>query len=313
YDPQRYTLTGPGTARVERFDPEHIRIALSGTDADSRIILHVAAYPAWRARLDGHAVSMRTVALASEPIFMEVPAGGHLLEVDFGWRAADALGRLISLLALAIVAVLLFAPEPRMRAWLQTLPRAAGDSRARRVLLAAVAAVVLAVGLTRAARRAPPPIWRALRELDGARADLGGAPCPRSGDRLQCLERSWTYVGKVRGRIGGVLHTCVWAHPVQGAPLRVTFPDVPRGHELIIRHGLFDPAVDQDRTGAPIRIDVTQDGQPAGSGMQPNRKGWFSFAVPRPAAGTTAGGDVTLTFSAPKDYARDLCFDAEVR
>ncbi|MES1166014.1 MAG: hypothetical protein ABUR63_09665 [Verrucomicrobiota bacterium] len=312
YDPRRYTLTGPGTAHVERFQPEHIRIGLSGTDATSRIVLHVAAYPAWRARLDGHDVPIRTVALASEPIFMEAPADGRLLEVDFVSRAADVLGRLISLLALAIVAALLFAPEPRARAWLRTLP-GAGDPRAGRALLAALTALVLAIGLVRSLRHAPPPIWRAVRELDGARADMGGAPCPRSGERLQCPQREWTYVGKARGRIGGVLRACVWAHPLIGAPLRVTFPDVPRGHELVIRHGLFDPAVDQDRTGAAIRIDVAQDGQPSGSGVQPNRKGWFDFTVPRPAGNGSTGGDVTPTFSAPKDYARDLCFDAEVR
>ena len=102
YSPDRFTLEGPGQARVERFDSEHVRIALDGTDPSSRLALHVAAYPAWRARLDGQVVPIRTVALAGEPIFMEVPAAGHLLEVDFAARGIDVMGRLISLAGLLI-------------------------------------------------------------------------------------------------------------------------------------------------------------------------------------------------------------------
>jgi hypothetical protein len=311
YSPDRFTLEGAGQVEVERFDPEHVRIALSGTDGASRLVLHVAAYPSWRARLDGREVPIRTVALAAEPIFMEVPANGHLLEVDFVSRAADVLGRLISLGALLIIGFMLAASQPTLDRLLARVP-ALHAAQLERALVVGVVAVMLLVPLLRLAKRPARPVWQAVEQVSSARASLGDSPCLQAGSRLQCGAPGWSYVGRTHGRIGGVRRSCVWAHPTAGVPLTVTFPDVPRGRELVVHHGLFDPAVDQDRAGASIRIDVAQDGAAAESGMQPNRKGWFSFALPR-APGTGRPGDVSFTISAPRDNARDLCFDAEVR
>jgi hypothetical protein len=311
YSPERFTVEGAGRAEVERFDSEHIRIALEGTDAASRLALHVAAYPAWRARLDGKTVPIRTVALGGEPIFMEVPAGGHRLEVDFVSRPIDVLGRLISLAALLVVGFMLFASdERRARVWARLPPLT--TAQIERVLVGGVVMVLAVAVVVKLARRHAPPAWQAAEQMASARASLGDGPCLQAGEFLRCGAPSWSYVGRKHGRIGGVRRACVWAHPTAREPLTVTFTGVPRGRELTVRHGLFDPAVDQDRRGASIRIDVAQDGGPAESGVQPNRKGWFSFAVPR-AAGNGQPGEVSFTVSAPSDNARDFCFDAEVR
>ncbi|HEY6477452.1 MAG TPA: hypothetical protein VI456_12800 [Polyangia bacterium] len=311
YSPDRFTVEGAGRARVERFESEHIRIALEGTDAASRLALHVAAYPSWRARLDGRAVPIRTVALAGEPIFMEVPADGRLLEIDFVARPVDVVSWLISVAAFLVVGFMLLASdEQRARVWARLPPLTA---RQLGQALIGGCVVVLAIAVVvKLAKRPAPPAWQAVEQLPSARASLGDGPCLESGARLRCAGPAWSYVGRARGRIGGVRRACVWAHPTAGAPLTVTFAGVPRGRELTVRHGLFDPAVDEDRLGASIRIDVAQDGGAAESGVQPNRKGWFSFALPR-AAGDGQPGDVSFTISAPRDHARDFCFDAEVR
>jgi len=303
YRPERFTLRGPGQARTERFDAEHVRIALQDTAAESRVVLHVAAHPSWRARLDGREVPIRTVALGSEPIFMEVPAGGRVLTVDFSPGAVDAWGRALTVLALLVVGLLALAPG-------RTAALAARVPRLEPMLCGGFVLVLVAALAIKVAARPAPPTWRALDHLDSARASLGDRPCEKRGTRLQCSERGWNYVGETSGRIGGVLRRCIWAHPRAQTPLRVTFPDLPPGKEVVVRHGLFDPAVDQARDGAPVRIELLANGRLLGSGTQPNRKGWFSFRVPVPAGPSR---EVGVSITAAREGARHFCFDLEIR
>ena len=304
YTQKRFTLRGPGRARTERFEAEHVRLALEDTDATSRVVLHVADYPSWRARLDGRDVPIRTAALASEPIFMEVPAGGRTLELDFAPGPVDRWARVLSAAALLLVGLLLLESK-----WMVRLA-------ARFPLepwLVGAFALALALGLAfKIAARPAPPAWRALDHVSAARASLGTIPCRRTGTRLQCSDKSWNYVGPTDARIGSVRHGCIWAHPRAGTPLSVTFPDVPAGREIVVHHGLLDPAVDAARDGAPVRIDVAVNGRVVASGTQPNRKGWFSFRVPD-ATPPGSPRNLAFTISAPRDGARHFCFDAEIR
>jgi hypothetical protein len=301
YTPERFALLGPGRARAERFEAEHVRLALEGTDATSRVVLHVASYSSWHARLDGRDVPIRTMALADEPIFMEVAAGGHALQVDFASEPVDLRARAVSAAALLVVALLVLAPA-RMRRLAALFPPEPA--------LVGASALVLAWGLAwKVVARPAPPAWRARDQAFAARASLGDTACERAGGRLRCSEKSWNYVGPVEARIGGVRHGCIWAHPRAEAPLRITFPDVPAGRDLIVHHGLLDTAVDAARDGAPVKVDVSIDGRPVASGTQPNRKGWFSFRAQAPRVPS----DVTFTVSAARDGARHFCFDAEVR
>ena len=205
---------------------------------------------------------------------------------------------------------MLTSDERRARVWGRLPPLTPAELE--RAVVAGVVVLLVAAAVVKLVRRPSPPAWEAAAQMASARASLGDSPCLQSGSALRCGAPAWSYVGRVHRRIGGVRHACVWAHPTAGTPLTVTFAGVPRGRELTVRHGLSDPAVDQDRAGASIRIDVAQDGAPPESGVQPNRKGWFSFAVVR-AAGDGQPGDVSFTISAPRDNARDFCFDAEVR
>jgi hypothetical protein len=297
YSPQRFTLFGPGRARAERFETEHVRLALDGTGGESRVVLHVASFFAWRARLDGREVPIRTVSWAGEPIFMEVPAGGRLLELDFD--AGFGAGHAASLLACAVLAFLIARPD--------AADRMPGSHRLGPALAATLAVGLLGTVLWRVYARPTPPRWRAVDHVTGATAVQDGVPCARDGDRLRCSDRSWNHVAATELRIGGVRTRCVWAHPRATRPLSVTFADTPGG-DWILRHGLADSAVDAARDGASVRVDVTASGQLLGSGLQPNRKGWFLFRGPR-----AAPGDLTATISAPRDGARHFCFDLELR
>jgi hypothetical protein len=233
---------------------------------------------------------------------MEVPADGRTLTLDFEPGAADVAGHALSALALLLLGLLGFAPG-RSATIVARVPRPEA------VAGAALAVVLIAGTAVKLAARPDPPRWRARDHVASARAWLGDEPCERIGGRHLCSERGWNYVGVTGGRIGGVMRRCVWAHPRAHAPLRVAFSGLPKGNELVVRHGLLDTAVDQARDGAPVRIDLAASGRALGSGTQPNRKGWFSFRVPAP----DAPGEVAVTLQAPREGARHFCFDLEVR
>ena len=109
YRPQRYTLTGPGKVQVEQFGEERIRLKLSGTTAASRIKVHVANYPRWRARLNGETVAVTEAPAygSTYPMLMEVAARDGVLELDYVMRGVDWLGALATLAGLGLVALLL--------------------------------------------------------------------------------------------------------------------------------------------------------------------------------------------------------------
>lgn len=103
FDARRYTLLGPGSIQVERFDADHVRLHLSETTPDTRLRLHVAHFPRWQARVNGERVPIDVgpPATGQRPILMELPVADGTVELRYRRRLIDWLGMLISLLAAA--------------------------------------------------------------------------------------------------------------------------------------------------------------------------------------------------------------------
>jgi hypothetical protein len=246
-------------------------------------------------------VPLRATPLADEPIFMLAPANGRLLELRYGPLPADWASCALSLAALALCAALAWRPV-----------RIARADRKVAWTLCAVVAVGVALAGARLARAASEPSWSLSRALDTATVELvqGGeaTPCARDGDRHRCSAKSWNWVGKTRVRIGGVLRDCVWAHPVAGQRLVIRVPrvDVPAGAEIIVHHGLADAAVDANRAGAPVRLDVAG----LAYDVRPNRKGWAELRVAPESPGPR---DLEIAVTADRDGGRHYCLEVEVR
>ncbi|MGE5092045.1 MAG: YfhO family protein [Bacillota bacterium] len=98
----------PASARMDSWSPGHMKISIQGTDPRPTYLLVAETwYPDWRATVDGKPVATLRAdyALISVPL----PAGAKAVALDF---VSDSyrMGRLLTLVALALTAVLLAAP-----------------------------------------------------------------------------------------------------------------------------------------------------------------------------------------------------------
>ncbi|MCB9531806.1 MAG: hypothetical protein H6700_08585 [Myxococcales bacterium] len=145
--------------------------------------------------------------------------------------------------------------------------------------------------------------------LDSAQVDVVSGddvvPCPRSGDRFECGDADWTWVGRTTQVFAGEPYACVWSHPIDGADLRITFPRV-EGDHVSGWFGLTDYAVSIP-DGSPVRFDVragTASGRfraHRGVGRRP-----VDVALPRNYA-----GPLTITIAAQRAGVRHLCWSLQ--
>ena len=100
------TVSGPGRARVVRLDDERVDVQVSGSDPRSDVILHLAAYPRWRAFIGDHELPIASVPLwnGGSVLGMSVPAQNGVIVFTYGRQALDWIGIFAS--AVGVVALL---------------------------------------------------------------------------------------------------------------------------------------------------------------------------------------------------------------
>ena len=325
YRPQRYTISGPGKVEVKEFSEERIHLRLSGATSATRVKVHVANYPRWRARLNGEdlAVTEAPAFGTTYPMLMEVKPGrnGDLV-FEYVMRGVDWLGTLATLAGLALVALLLTAGRrPRMVQPLQQrlAPAARLISRlAGWAVLVCVLAVAGFITYRVSGGAASGMAGNSLsRQLQRARVTQAGRPCSERkstpyGMGWSCSSRSWNYVGHTTNKFNGAFLPCIWAHPVDDGPLVITFPGVTMGSAIVGNHGLADGAVDSFAAGAPVTLEVEVGGKLLEKLVRTNSKGWTGFRVPTAGfAGKQA--DITFTVTTTSAGGRHYCFDARIK
>ncbi|HET9621768.1 MAG TPA: hypothetical protein VFP84_10395 [Kofleriaceae bacterium] len=111
----------------------------------------------------------------------------------------------------------------------------------------------------------------------------------------------------VLAEVGFAPHRCVQISPPAGAPVRLTFPALPLGRELVGYLGIADVFTRRDdRT--PVRLDVELAGRVIASADAGVDDGWVRFAAATPPG----AADVTFVVRAVSAH-RKLCFAAEAR
>ncbi len=160
----------------------------------------------------------------------------------------------------------------------------------------------------------PPPqsaggAWSMMEALRGARVEVTGGRtvacnawdgangrwvCPGMDD--------WNFVGPRLLGVEGQGRSCLWAHPVTGATLSITFPAVPLGKTLRVGHALADGAAGAPG-GQPVALVVTAGGARAQL-EHPNAPGFREDRLETPGAGNA---DVRLDITTPHDGARHFC------
>jgi hypothetical protein len=178
------------------------------------------------------------------------------------------------------------------------------------------------------ARQAPTVLYDFVaREPSDAQVESAhdGRPpvsCPQMGDRATCPggDPSTNYVGPLLTEVDYGPKYCVWAHPIDGGEMHVTYPAVPLGGRLVGWAGIadFESRHMYDKAAGvyhnpPADLSVSIDGQPVASLRSDSDSGWSRFEVDTSswAGGTHA---VRFTTRAPEGAnLRQLCFAAEAR
>jgi hypothetical protein len=107
--------------------------------------------------------------------------------------------------------------------------------------------------------------------------------------------------------VGFAPHRCLQVSPAPGVPLRITFPALALGRELVGYAGIADVFTRRD-VRSPGRLDVEIGGNVVASIAPGVDDGWVRFAAP------TAPGHADVTFVARASNAnRRICFAAEAR
>jgi len=192
-----FEIQGAGSASLEQFEPERVRIRVRGTDPDSRLRLSVASFPRWRATLDGAKLPISTVPVydTEYPILMEVPVHDGVLEFRYVRRFIDWLGFGLTIATLGGLAgaIALHFWRPRQPAPLDTRANAVARAVALRLsafarrlgrrggaAIAALSALTIGLVLWRVAK---PPLAKSslFRPGLGVTLELAGKPCVPDG------------------------------------------------------------------------------------------------------------------------------------
>jgi hypothetical protein len=148
-----------------------------------------------------------------------------------------------------------------------------------------------------------------------ARVDRQGsraAQCKKRGRRFVCDPRQgWNWVGPRLAEVNYEPHRCIHAHPVDGHVLRITFPAVALGRELVGYTGI-DDYDNRKRGNKPVTLRVYVGPRLIGTIVHQNRWGWRRFNLSS-AAMRGQTHPVRFEITAEGAYARTFCFAAEAR
>ncbi len=93
------TVTGTADARVTTWESHRRTIAVDATEA-STLGIRTFAFPEWRAKIDGTPKAIRAEGTTGA-ILLDVPAGAHTIDLQFGRTALIWAGWITTLLAVA--------------------------------------------------------------------------------------------------------------------------------------------------------------------------------------------------------------------
>jgi hypothetical protein len=142
----------------------------------------------------------------------------------------------------------------------------------------------------------------------GQSGSLGFGPAI-PGSRFVCPAGAFVAMSVVTD-LDYVPHRCVYAPPTAGVPTRIVFEDVHFGTRLHGHHAIYVEA-ERNKTGQPVTLSFSVNGQPLASLEHRDGDGWKSFELDTSSlAGQT--GELTAEVTSSGDR-RMYCFEADTR
>ena len=142
----------------------------------------------------------------------------------------------------------------------------------------------------------------------------GWTPCPQKADRFLCdPKRGWNHVRPFLAEVAHEPYRCLYAHPVEGKALRISFQRVPHGNSLVVYTGI-DHFDNRKHAKAPVSFRVFVDTEEVSRIEHQNDWPWHRHTISVPAP-RSAGNRHQITFevTAEKAYRRVFCFHAELQ
>ncbi len=323
FDRSRVSLTGPGTARIERDEPESMDVRLAGTGPGSELTIYLSRYALWSAEMNGVEPPIEGAAIGdTPPVFMRLSVQDGLLRLRYRAGGPEWAGSLLSLLSWLLfifLTVLLFTTSLRKRVKRLFSPWRAPVGDALTLIVLALAGIVLVAVPIRLLLPGGPDFPDRTNVCDlgrlvskaGARVvrPAGSQDClPFDGRKIRCPGPEWNYAGRTIIISDHLLRECIWLHPIQGAKFALDFDDVPLGDYIQGHFGMDDAAVDPPGPHG-VNMTVLLDGRELGRFSCPSRRGWFAWQADTPKRRGTRGR-VTIQSDASFTGRRHFCFTA---
>lgn len=155
---------------------------------------------------------------------------------------------------------------------------------------------------------------RKIREAQVSRIGAQVARCPWDGQRrrFRCdPARGWNSVGPHLAEVGHRPYRCIFAHPVEGHVMRISFPAADIGSSLVGYTGI-DDFENRKRADAEVLLKVLVGPRQVGAIRHQNGWPWHRFTLDtKEMAGQTH--PVSFEITADRAFARTFCFAAESR
>ena len=103
---------------------------------------------------------------------------------------------------------------------------------------------------------------------------------------------------------------CIWAEPVEGRTLVITYRDVPLGAKFR-GYATLPWWLEREKKGAPVELEVSVDGRQVGRYVHNDGDGWKLFEMPTGRAGSR--GNVEFRVTSRRARERQFCFVADTR
>jgi len=148
-----------------------------------------------------------------------------------------------------------------------------------------------------------------------ARVDRQGpraARCPLRQRRFVCDDRqAWNWVGPQLAEVDFRPQRCVYAHPVDGNVMRISYAAVPLGKQIVGYTGI-DDYDNRKRGDKPVTVRIYVGPRLVGTIVHQNRWGWHRFDL---GTADLAGQTHPVSFEVESGgaYARTFCLAAEAR
>ena len=128
-----------------------------------------------------------------------------------------------------------------------------------------------------------------------------------SEKKWQCSDENWNYVGLTTASFNGESRQAVWAHPLSGKTLEITF-ELPENSRTLHFNSVFAESAYHSKNRAPVNVEILADGETLLKYANP-----FTFRVTEETAKIPENTkEITIKLTTSDDRQRHFVFNGYI-